>query len=387
MPEPFAINIPEREIEDLQDRLARARWPDAITGAGWSQGTDLAFLEQLMRHWQHDYDWRTHEKALNAFSHFRAPVDGLGIHFIHERGKGPNPMPLLLGHGCFSNFYEFHKVIRSLSDPASSGGDPNDAFDVVAWSLPGFGFSDKPQEAGFGTARMAEVAHRLMTDTLGYSRYGACGGSWSGQIATRLGYSHADAIIGLHLTQANPPARPEETPGSPPLSDAEHELIRITSEFRKEETGYLALLTTRPQSLAYALADSPTGLAGWVVEKLRAWSDCHGDLGSTFTLEEVLTSISITWFTNTVASGQRLYYEMLHGDWAPGPGEMITVPTGVLALPGGIPNETSPPETIRRRFNLQHYRMSPAGGHYPALEIPRILTEEIRTFFRPLRQE
>jgi microsomal epoxide hydrolase len=233
---------------------------------------------------------------------------------------------------------------------------------------------------------MADIAHRLMTDVLAYPRYAAGGGSWGGLISTRLGFAYPDSVIGLFLTQANPPARPEQLPGTPPLSEAELELIRVTAEFRKEEHGYQDLLTTRPQSLAYAVNDSPAGLAGWVVEKLRVWSDCHGDLGSTFSLDEVLTILSITWYTQTVASGHRLYYEMLHGDWSAGPGERIEVPTGVLGLPGGVPNETSPPETIRRRFNLQHYRMSEAGGHYPALEVPEIFVEEVRNTFRPLRQ-
>lgn len=383
--EPFRIATPDEDIEELRFRLSRTRWPDALPGVGWTQGTDRPFMEALVRRWHDDYDWRTHERYLNGFTQFRARVDDIDIHFVHERGKGPNPIPLLLAHGCFSNFYEFHKVIGPLTDPVAHGGNAEDSFDVVVWSIPGFGYSGKPHERGFHCARMAEYATTLMTETLGYQRYGSCGGSWGGQIAVRAAYAHPDSLLGLFLTQANPPARPEQGPGEPPLSDAEHELIARTAEFRKEGTGYQAILTTRPQSLAFGLADSPAGLAGWVVEKLRAWSDCDGELGSTFTLDEVLTILSIYWFTGTIASAQRLYYESAHGDWALGPGERIEVPTGVLGLPGGIPNETSPPETIRRRFNLQHFYMADRGGHYPALDVPELLVEQLRTFFRAWR--
>lgn len=383
--EPFRISTPDAEVDELRNRLARTRWPDALPGVGWMQGTDRPFLEALVRRWHDDYDWRAHEAELNRFAQFRARVDDLDIHFVHERGKGPNPTPILLGHGCFSNFYEFHKVIGPLTDPVAYGGDAADAFDVVVWSIPGFGYSDKPYERGFHTARLAEYQTRLMTDVLGYERYGACGGSWGGQIAVRAAYAHPDTLLGLFLTQANPPARPEQGPGEPPLSDDEQALIARTLEFRKEGTGYQALLTTRPQSLAFGLADSPAGLAGWVVEKLRAWSDCDGDLGSTFSLDEVLTILSIYWFTDTIASAQRLYYESAHGDWALAPGELITVPTGVLGLPGGIPNETSPPETIRRRFDLRYFHMADRGGHYPALDVPDTFVEHLRACFRALR--
>ena len=386
MIEEFRVATPQDDVDELRRRLANTRWPDALPGVGWLQGTDRPFMEALVERWHDDYDWRVHEAEINTFSHFRADVDDTKIHFIHEKGKGPNPTPLLLGHACFSNFYEFHKVIGPLTDPAAHGGDPADAFDVVAWSIPGFGYSDKPHELGFNQVRMARYAHELMTDVLGYERYGACGGSWGGQIAVRMGYAYPASVSGLYLTQASPPARPVQQSGQPPLTEAEEELIRESQEFRKEGTGYLAMLTTRPQTLAFGLADSPAGLAGWIVEKLRAWSDCDGDLGSTFTLDEVLTNLSIYWFTDTIASAHRLYYEMLHGDWALGSDEKIDVPTGVLGLPGGIPNEAAPPETIRRAFtDLAHFHMAERGGHYPALEVPDTFVEHARATFRTIQ--
>lgn len=382
---PFRISVSDEQLTDLRDRLGRTRWPDQIPGTGWAQGTDKSFLQSLVRRWRDGYDWRQHEEELNAFPHYLVELEGLRLHVIHRRGKGPRPMALLLGHGCYSNFFEFHKVIGPLTDPAAHGRDPDDAFDVVVWSLPGFGYSDRPSTPGFHVAHMSDYAHRLMTEALGYTSFGACGGSWGGLVATRLAFAHPESLTGLFLTQASPPATPSAAEGESPLTEAEIQFQEALDHHRQEETGYAALLRTRPQSMAYALMDSPAGLAGWVVEKLRGWSDCGGDLGSTFSLDDVLTSISLTWFTGTIGSGQRLYYENAHGDWSPGPGEMTAVPTGVLALPRGLPHEAAPPETIRRRYNLTYYRMAPRGGHYPALEIPEILVESLTAFYRPLR--
>jgi len=383
-PQPFEIHVGDAAIADLKTRLTMTRWPHAIEGVGWSQGTNLGFVQGLVEKWL-DHDWRAHEARLNAFNHYRAPVDGLNIHFIHERGRGPAPVPILLGHGCFSSFYEFHHVIRALADPASHGGDPADAFDVVAWSLPGFAFSDKPNERGWGCGRMADAAHVLMRDVLGYPQYGCIGGSWGGTIAWRLGTEYKHASLGMLLTQ--PPAMGAfQAPGQPPLTPAEIEYTRKGEEFELEERGYYRQLTTRPESLAFALADSPAGLAGWVAEKLRVWSDCDGELGSVIPLEEILTSLSITWFTESVASSQRLYYESAHGDWMLTP-EDCFVRTGVLSLPGGLPYEAIPEETARRIFdNLDYYLAAPSGGHWPAWEVPETFIRAVREFYRPVRQ-
>jgi pimeloyl-ACP methyl ester carboxylesterase len=383
-PEPFEIRIDDAALEDLRARLQMTRWPHALAGVGWSLGSDRDFVKDLVARWI-EYDWRPHERALNGFRHYRAPIDGLGVHFIHERGRGPAPVPILLGHGCFSSFYEFHRVIRALADPASCGGDPADAFDVVVWSLPGFGFSDKPAERGWGCGRMADAAHALMRDVLGYERYGSVGGSWGGTVAWRLGMDFADASLGLFLTQT-PVSEAVQGPGESPLSAAEQAFNRLSEEFEKEERGYFRILTTRPESLAFALADSPAGLAGWVVEKLRVWSDCGGELGGALSIEEILTSLSITWLTETIASSQRLYYECAHGDWMLGPNDRFDVRTGVLKLPGGLPYEAAPEETLRRRFNnLEYLLEAPRGGHWPAWETPEIFVGAVRDFYRPVR--
>ena len=382
--QPFNIHIGDEAIADLKARLRTTRWPHAIEGVGWSQGSNREVVRDLVSQWQ-DYDWHYHEEKLNSFNHFRASIDDLDIHFIHERGCGPSPVPILLGHGCFSSFYEFHRVIRALADPASHGGDPADAFDVVVWSLPGFAFSGKPDERGWGCGRMADVAHTLMHDVLGYERYGTVGGSWGGTISWRLGTEYKESSLGMFLTQ--PPAvGAVQMPGQPPLTLEEIEYTRQGEEFEREERGYYRILTTRPDSLAFALADSPAGLAGWVVEKLRVWSDCNGELGSTIPMDEILTSLSITWFTESIASSQRLYYESAHGDWMLRPDERFDVRTGILSLPGGLPYEGIPQETAQRIFdNLQYYLKAPRGGHWPAWEIPEIFVSAIRDFYLPVR--
>jgi pimeloyl-ACP methyl ester carboxylesterase len=381
----FEIAVHEDEVADLRQRLARTRWPDAAPGGGWAQGTEVGFLRELVHRWASSYDWRAHERELNAAPNFTADVLGRRVHFVHRRGRGPDPMPLLLAHGCYSNFYEFHEVAEALADPEAFGGDARDAFDVVVWSLPGFGFSDRPTEPGCNIAAMAGIAHELMTGVLGYPRFGVAGGSWGGLVASCLAFTRPESLSGILLTQATPPAAPVVAPGDSPLTAAERAFAAALQAHRGAETGYAEILRTRPQSLAYALNDSPAGLAGWVVEKLRAWSDCGGELGSTFSLEEILTSISITWFTSTAASGHRLYYENARVDWAPRVGQRATVPTGVLAMPGGIPHEQVPPETVRRWFDLTYYRRAERGGHYPAMETPDVFVSSVRDFFRPLR--
>jgi microsomal epoxide hydrolase len=381
----FKIDVPDVQLQELRQRLRQTRWPDQVQEVGWSQGTDIGFLKELVAIWQDSYDWRAAERRINAFDHRIAQIQGCDLHFVHRPAVGGPGIPLLLGHGCFSSFYEFHRVIDELADPAAHGRDPATAFDVVAVSWPGFGFSGKPLDRGMGTARMGAMAHELMTRVLGYEKFGAAGGSWGSLVATSMAYTHPESMLGIFLTQACPPAHPATVTPADELTDAEKKFIAAMQEFRLEEVGYAQLLQTRPQSLGYALNDSPAGLAGWVCEKIRRWTDCAGDIGSTIPLDDILTGLSITWFSESVASSQRLYYEAAHGDWTLPPGERIEVPTGVLGLPGGIPHETVPEETIRRVFNLRQYAMAPRGGHYPALEVPEIFIDQVRSFFSALR--
>ena len=384
-PEPFTIAVPDSDLADLHQRLERTRWPDPATGPAWDQGTDDGFLRSLVARWRQDYDWRAHEAEFNRLPQFRVELGGRRVHYQHVPGVGPDPLPVLLSHGAFSNVHEFHHVVPRLTDPGRYGGDPADAVDVVAWSLPGFGWSDPPRH-GTNLAVLADLAHTLMTDVLGYSRFAAAGGSWGGLITSLLGLRFPDSMIGLYLTQANPPSDPRG-PGrsEADLSPAERQLVAETAEFVRREGGYQRLLSTRPQSLAFAVADSPAGLAGWFADKLRLWSDCDGELGSGgYSLEDLLTMLSITWFSGTIAAGQRLYWESARHD--PGlRGSYIDVPTAVLALPHGMPNERTPAETIRRSFDLRHYVEAPAGGHYPGFDIPEFFAADMLTFFRTLR--
>jgi len=309
-------------------------------------------------------------------------VDGLDIHFIHEKGKGPNPMPLIITHGWPSCFFEMTKIIPLLTDPASHGGDAADSFDVVAPSLPGFGFSDHAQDRGMEVQRVAGMWNKLMTQNLGYTKFAAQGGDIGSGVTARLGYAHADTLYGIHLTSITRPT-PYLGPGSSPLTDAEQALITQRDKWFADEGGYNHIQGTKPQTLAYGLNDSPAGLAAWIVEKYRKWSDCNGDVETRFTKEELLTTITIYWVTQSINSSTRLYYEAFSKPWDLAKGEKIQVPVGVAAFP----SENTVPirEWSERGYNVQHWTDMPAGGHFAALEEPVRLVEDIRDFFRGLR--
>ncbi len=331
-----------------------------------------------MDYWRNRYDWRKHEALLNAFANFRAVVDGQPIHFIHEQGKGPSPLPLILLHGWPGSVYEMYKIIRPLADPAAYGGDPADAFAVVVPSLPGYGFSGPTRERGIGVARMAAMFAKLMTEVLGYKRFAAHGGDWGAVIAAALGAEHAPSCLGIHVTLvlAGPP--PEGA-----LSEEEREALASLKAFFDEEAGYMRLQGTKPQTLAYALNDSPVGLAAWILEKFRTWSDCGGDVESRFTKDELLTNIMIYWATETINSSMRLYYEQRRNPWAPGPDRRVEAPTGVAVFPKEVVRPVR--SWAQQSYNVCRWTSMPRGGHFAALEEPELLVEDIRAFFRSLR--
>ena len=375
-PQPFRIHVEDAVLDDLHHRLATTRWPDALPNAGWGYGTSLDYARELCAYWRDDYDWRVHEAMLNALPQYRTEIDGLGVHFVHAKGTGPSPMPLVLTHGWPSSFYEMHKVIGALADPARHGGDPADAFDVVVPSLPGYGFSDKPQEPGFDTNRIADVWSRLMTDVLGYERFGAQGGDWGAAVNTGLGTRHAENLIGLHYNMLAPPID-EAT-----LSPEHRTWWEEVKAYRAREWGYVQLQSTKPQSVAFGLQDSPSGLAAWIVEKWRRWSDCDGNLESVYTKDELLTNVMIYWVTNTIASSMRLYYESFGPMTGPPAYSGVDVPTGVAAF-----NEVNrPPRALcEPHFDIHRFTVMERGGHFPAMEVPDDLVDEVRAFFRPLR--
>lgn len=382
----FKVQIPQETIEDLRRRLANTRWTGEIPGAGWDYGTNLDYLKSLVEYWQTGFDWRRQEEILNRFAHFRTDIDGLDLHFIHQRGQGENPLPIILTHGFPDSFWRFSKIIPMLTDPAAFGGDPADAFDVVVPSLPGYGFSDKPNKAGT-LFRVAELWATLMTQRLGYQRFGAHGGDWGSTVTEHLARSYSDFVVGIHLTDV-PFAHLFEKPKD--LSASERKFIAESEKWREKEGAYAMIQSTKPQSLAYGLNDSPVGLAAWIVEKFRSWSDCNGDLETRFTKDELLTNLMIYWATETINSSFWLYYDAANAGAMTWIGEMIKKWTGSSRVPTGFasfPRDLLPPprEWAERFFNIQRWTEMPRGGHWAAMEEPELLAEDLRAFFRPLR--
>ena len=379
-PEPFVMAVPEALLNDLRQRLALSRWPDEIPGAGWHYGANLAYVKELVHYWQHQYDWRAQECLLNGFPQYRVQLEDITLHYIHQPGVGPAPMPLLVSHGWPGSIYEFVHVIGPLTDPARHGGDPRDAFTVVAPSLPGYCFSHVPNQRRLNIEEIAALFQRLMTEVLGLARFGAQGGDWGSFITGRLGYAYPQNLIGIHLNMVPVAPHPSERTN---LSVAEEAFMIASDAWRTEETGYQWIQGTKPQTLAYALNDSPAGLAAWITEKFYSWTDSHGDIESRVSKDALLTNIMLYWVTQTINSSFWLYYQMRHQPWRLERGERITVPTAVAAFPREIIRP--PREWAARVCNLQRWTPMPAGGHFAALEEPQALVEDIRAFYRELR--
>jgi microsomal epoxide hydrolase len=378
--QPYQINVSRLTLDDLQARLANTRWPDDETDAGWQHGTDPGYLRQFVDYWQNDFDWRKQEETLNRFANYRTEIDGYGLHLIHERGKGEKPIPLLLSHGWPDSFYRFSKLIPLLTDPVAHGGKAEDAFDVIVPSLPGFGFSDKLQKTGKYNQWTANLLHRLITETLGYARYGAHGGDVGSGVTEALAMRHPDSLLGIHLVDVPYWRLFATDPGT--LSDPEKHYLEAGQQWQMQEGAYAMMQSTKPQTLAYGLTDSPVGLAGWILEKFYAWSDTNGQLESRYTKDELLTNIMIYWATGTIRSSFTPYWDD-EQQATDGEIPMVEVPTGISIFPKDI--VPAPREFAERYYNVQHWAEMPAGGHFAALEEPALLAEELRTFFRPLR--
>ncbi|PKB82230.1 MAG: multidrug MFS transporter [SAR202 cluster bacterium Io17-Chloro-G9] len=384
--DPFTIDVPQEVLLDLKERLSRTRWPDEIPNSAWDYGSNLAYVRELVEYWRDHFDWRSQEAAINQFSHFRTQVDGLGIHFIHQRGQGPRPLPLIITHGWPSSFYEMHKILPLLTNPAAHGADPEDSFDVVVPSMPGYGFSDKPDQRGMSVLKVADVWSQLMTQNLRYSRFCAQGGDWGAGVTARLGFAYPSQVIGIHVTSVSGGTMaPYLGPGARPLSPAEQTMLDQREAWRQHEGGYSHIQGTKPQTLSYGLNDSPAGLAAWILEKFRTWSDCGGDVETSFTKDELLTNITIYWVTESINSSTRMYYESQHTQWNLGPEDRIKVPCGVAVFPKEI--SQPPREWGERSYNVQRWTTMPRGGHFAALEEPDLLAEDIRAFFRPMRAQ
>jgi len=378
--EPFRLHVEQRAIDDLRARLALTRFPDQAPGEPWAYGTDVAYLRELVAYWRDGFDWRAQEARLNTFAQYKAPVHGIDLHFLHVEGRGPKPLPLLLSHGWPGSVFEFLELIPRLTDPARFGGDPADAFTVVAPSLPGYGLSFAPGQPRFGVEAIADCFAELMTAVLGYRRFAAQGGDWGAFITSRLGTVHADKLIGLHVNLL--PVRRDPTIVAEPTPE-ERDYLKQLELWLKEGTGYQWIQGTRPQTLAFALTDSPAGLAAWIVDKFRAWSDCGGDVERVFPKDHLLANIGLYWFTGAIGSSFWPYYARMHGPW-PIPDGGVTAPMGYAAFPREI---LSPPRSIAAKVytDIRRWTEMPRGGHFAAMEEPEALAREIVEFFRPLR--
>jgi pimeloyl-ACP methyl ester carboxylesterase len=381
--QPFRIDVPQADLDDLRDRLARTRWPDELPGVGWDYGVPLGYLKELAGYWRTAYDWRKQEARLNDFPQFTTTIDGAKVHFLHARSPEPNAIPLIITHGWPGSIVEFVEVIEPLTDPRAHGGDPADAFHVVAPSIPGFGFSGPTRETGWNINRVAKAWTELMR-RLGYERYGAQGGDFGAIASPELGRLAPDHVIGVHVNAASVgfiPFPPVDEAELATLTDAERARVDAIQHFTTEEWGYNAIQSTRPQTLAYALTDSPAGQLAWIVEKFKAWTDNAAELPEdAVERDHILTNVMVYWLTGTAGSAARIYYENTHtASWAPP--ERSTVPTGVAVFSRDV--------AIRRygeRANtIVHWSEFDRGGHFAAMEAPDLLVDDVRAFFRRFR--
>jgi pimeloyl-ACP methyl ester carboxylesterase len=380
-PQPFRMHVPDETLRDLRERLTRVRWPDEPPGTPWLTGSSVDYLRELVGYWRDGFDWRTQETALNRFQQFKVPLGGIDLHFVHEEGKGPNPVPLLMSHGWPGSVLEFHKILPMLTDPARFGADPGDSFTVVAPSLPGYTLSFAPGQKRFGVEEISELLADLMTDVLGYGRFAAQGGDWGAFITSRLGYQLPERIIGIHLNMLAVRRDPKmlENPTA-----EEKTFLGELNHFLKEETGYQWIQGTKPTTLAFGLTDSPVGLAAWIVEKFHSWTDNEGSMETAVSRDELLTNITLYWTTGAIGSSFWPYYARAHSPWPIPQGARIVTPTGYAQFPKEI---LRPPRSVAERTyaNIQRWTEMKRGGHFAALEQPEALAQEIREFFRPLR--
>lgn len=378
--ERFHIQVSNEILDDLKYRLEQVRWPDQLENIGWEQGTDAGYLKSLVTYWREHFNWRAQESELNRFSQFRSNIDGIDVHFVHERGNGPSPLPIILTHGWPDSYLRYRKLIHLLTDPARYGGNPEDSFDVIVPSLPGFGFSSRPAHGGMNNFHVSELWAKLMTETLGYEKFAAAGGDIGSGVTRYLALSHPELLYGIHLTDIGIIKNILNMQNQENLSKEELLYKRNAQEWISHEGAYMSIQSTKPQTLSYGLSDSPVGLAGWIIEKFRAWSDCNGDLRQGFTEDELLTNIMIYWITNTIGSSTRMYYENINSLPPMGP---IEVPAGIALFPADI--LLPPRKWAERNLNIVRWTSMPRGGHFTAMEEPELLADDIREFYRPFR--
>ena len=369
--ERFEIPFSEAAVRDLHERLARTRWPDEIPGSGWDYGFPLDYLRELCCYWKDEFDWKARIARFARFHHYRSTVDGVGIHFIHQRGKGPSPIPLVITHGWPGSFLEMLKILPLLSD----------SFDVVVPSLPGFGFSDRPAHSGMNLFRIADLWAGLMTE-LGYDRFAVQGGDFGAGVSTILGLRHAERIIGVHLNYIPGSYQPYLAPEAQP-SSVEQAYLDEAARWYVDWGAYSHLQRNEPLTAAYGLNDSPAALAAWIISKFRDWADCDGDVERRFTKDELLTNVTLYWMTQTIHSSVRLYYETKKAPVHFQRGEFVRVPCAIARFPKEAP--FPPREWIERGYTIQRWTDMPRGGHFAAAEEPELLADDVQAFFQRLR--
>ena len=377
---PFRIDVPDKTLEQIRTQVANYPWHEMPDDGGWAYGPPLGYMKELCAYWLNEFDWRKQEAAINRFSHFIAPVQGIDLHFIQEKGDGPSPLPLIISHGWPGSIVEFLDIIQPLAHPQRFGGSTDDAFDVIVPSLPGFGFSGRPGRP-IGPRKMAELFNRLMIDILGYSNYLAQGGDWGGAISSWLGFEHAPACQAIHiniLTMRHPdgPHGPEEEAWA--VQFERDQLL---------ENGYRTQQATKPQTLSYAMMDSPVGVAAWIIEKFNSWSDTDGDnIESAHTKDSLLTNIMVYLVTKTFNTASWIYYGRREegGRLLSTDNRRVEVPTAAALFPAEL--LAWPPRSyVERLYNITHWSEMPRGGHFAALEEPELLIDDIRAFARTLR--
>ncbi|KQV83169.1 epoxide hydrolase family protein [Rhizobium sp. Root1220] len=378
---PFQIHIDDEALNDLHRRLQQTKWPDSIDPDGWGDGSSLTFMRDLIEYWRDAFDWRAQEARLNELPHFIAKVDGLDIHYIHVKGRGPSPTPLIMTHGWPGSFLEMEDIIPLLTDPRANGGDSNDAFDIVVPSLPGYTFSSAPRSPGTSPYEIAGLWQKLMTG-LGYESFVAQGGDIGAAVSSWLAFRFPDRVTGFHLNYIPGGFSPPLESG-PPMAAEETAYKKVAAEWADNEGAYAHMHGTKPQTLAYGLSDSPVGLAAWIVEKFRSWSDCDGDILKVFSMDTLLTEISLYWFSGSLESSFRLYKESKARPLAFTEGQRILPPVGVSHFAKELPQ---PPRSwVGRVCNVVQWTEHATGGHFAAMEKPKELVEDMRIHFRALR--
>ncbi|QGZ64731.1 epoxide hydrolase family protein [Paraburkholderia acidisoli] len=379
---PFEIAVTDEAIDDLQRRLRNTRWAWLTPADAWQQGTDGAWLRACVEYWAERFDWRAAQRALNRLPQFMAEVNGQRVHVVHRRGVGPKPYPLVITHGWPGSFFEFHALAERLANPAAFGASPDDAFDVVTPSLPGFAFSPAPAAPGTSVFQVADLWVALMRG-LGYERFGAQGGDLGAGVSVALAARHAPHVDGIHLNFLPSSFEPAIGPGDAPMSEAEQAFVRAKADWAALEGGYAHMHATKPQTAAAALNDSPAGLAAWIGEKFRAWSDCGGELERRFSKDELLTNLSLYWFTQSIGTSMQMYWENRLQPFRFAAGERVAPPVAFAHFPHEI---SHPPRSwLERVFNVAQWTDMPRGGHFAAMEEPDLLAEDIRRFFRRFR--